>query len=237
MSEVTEIPVLDHGLVKLIQSFGSDEMVCRAARVSLDGGVREGDASPGRDRKLIEFLASREHTTPFEHCGATLYVRAPIFVLRQWLRHRTHSYNELSGRYSTIFDRYYVPSAERLLTEQSRDNRQGSGRVAGPEAAEEARAAIGRHCEHALSEYKRLLELGGSREVSRTVLPLSIYSEMYDTCNLWNWTRFLRLRLAQDAQYEIRMYAKAIHRILTGLFPASMAAFAGSLGIEGAHAG
>ena len=232
MKEGELIPVLDHGAVKLIQHYGTDEMVCRAARVSIDGGVREGEPSAKRDRILIEYLAEYLHTTPFEHCGATIYVRAPIFVLRQWHRHRTHSYNELSGRYSTIYDRFYAPTVERLLTEQSQDSRQGKGRVESKEAAEQAREEVCHHCEGALARYRRLLEMGVSRELARTVLPLSIYSEMYDTCNLWNWTRFLRLRLAPDAQYEIRTYAEAIRRILEAIFPLSMAAFGKKEGWE-----
>ncbi len=224
--EENGINVLDHGLVKLIQYYGSDDMVCAAARVSVDGGVREGKPSKERDKLLINFLAQKLHTSPFEHCGATIYVKAPIFVLRQWHRHRTHSYNELSGRYSTTFKDYYVPTIERLMTEQTKDSRQGSGKVETEEQAREAIEKIRRHSENALGEYRLLLELGVTREIARIVLPLNTYSEMYDTCNLWNWTRFLKLRLAQDAQYEIRQYAKAILKILSGIFPLSMAAWA-----------
>ena len=230
MSEA--IPVLDHGLVKLVQHYGSDDMVCRAARVSIDGGVREGEPSKKRDRVLIDYLARELHTTPFEHCGATIYVKAPIFVLRQWHRHRTHSFNELSGRYSTIYERYYVPSTARMLTEQCKDSRQGQGKVEGPEAAGRARQMIIEHSEAALARYREMLEMGVSRELARTVLPLNVYSEMYDSCNLWNWTRFLKLRLAGDAQYEIRAYARAVYQVLWPLFPASLGAFARPEGWE-----
>ncbi len=226
------VPVLDHGAVKLIQYFGDDAMICRAARVSVDGGVREGTPSAERDRVLIRYLAKQHHTSPFEHCGATFYVKAPIFVFRQWHRHRTQSYNELSGRYSTTFREFYLPTVERMITEQSRDNRQGQGRVESPEAAGRAREAIRAHCEKALAEYRSLLEMGVSRELARTVLPLNVYSEMYATANLWNWTRFLKLRLAPDAQYEIRAYAKAILGILKEVFPTGIGAFAESEGWE-----
>ena len=230
MNEGNALPVLDHGVVKLIQHYGDDAMVCRAARVSVDGGVREGEASVERDRALVRFLAEHLHTTPFEHSGATFYIKAPLFVFRQWHRHRTHSYNELSGRYSTTFNEFYIPPAERLLAEESQDNRQGEGRVEGPEQAEEARAVIQGHCEAALARYHQLLELGVSRELARTVLPVNTYSEMYDTANLWNWTRFLKLRLAPDAQKEIRLYARAIYTELLRVFPTSMMAFAGPEG-------
>ncbi len=220
------VSVLDHGALKLIQYYGDDSMICRAARVSVDGGVREGKPSKERDRVLIRYLAEQHHTSPFEHCGATFYVKAPIFVFRQWHRHRTQSYNELSGRYSTTFREFYLPSVERLITEQSRDSRQGQGRVEGPEEARRAREKIRAHCEKALEEYRSLLEMGVSRELARTVLPLNVYSEMYATANLWNWTRFLKLRLAPDAQYEIRAYAKAILAALKEIFPTGMGAFA-----------
>jgi len=224
------VPVLDHGAVKLIQSYGDDAMICRAARVSVDGGVREGAPSEKRNRVLIRYLAQEHHTSPFEHCGATFYVKAPIFVFRQWHRHRTQSYNELSGRYSTTFREFYLPTVERLITEQSQDSRQGQGRVESPEAAREAREKIRLHCEKALGEYRSLLEMGVSRELARGVLPVNVYSEMYATANLWNWTRFLKLRLARDAQYEIRAYAKAILGILKELFPVGIGAFAESEG-------
>jgi len=230
MNEGKALSVLDHGIVKLIQHYGDDAMVCRAARVSVDGGVREGESSEKRDRALVKFLAEHLHTTPFEHSGATFYIKAPLFVFRQWHRHRTHSYNELSGRYSTTFNQFYLPPVERLLAEESQDNRQGEGRVETPAQAEEAREVIQGHCEEALARYHRLLELGVSRELARSVLPVNTYSEMYDTANLWNWTRFLKLRLAPDAQKEIRLYAGAIYRELLRVFPNSMLAFAGPEG-------
>ena len=220
-----KIKILDHGYLALVDYMGSDETIVNAARVSIEGGVRHGKKTTSRDTKLIEKMAKSGHTSPFEHCSITFACKAPIFVFRQWHRHRTQSFNEVSGRYSSnIFKDYYVPTIERLMTEQS-DDRQGEGKIDNKNYAMMVAEHIKTNSEECLSIYKALIEGGTSKELARLVMPVNIYSEMYASANLLNWSRFLNLRLEEHAQYEIRVYAMAIYKQLEKLFPESIKAF------------
>ncbi|HJV21205.1 MAG TPA: FAD-dependent thymidylate synthase [Holophagaceae bacterium] len=217
---VTEIPVLDKGFVKLIDHMGSDLSVVNAARVSF--GKRK-DAFDEGDAKLIRYLAKHEHTSPFRHTALTLHVKAPIFVFRQWMKHRIGSeFNEISGRY-VVFpdDEFYVPE---VFRQQSKDNKQGSfGEIAedvrGPAAETFLQA-----CKDSVKQYKALLEMGVCKEQARCVLPVGLYSEVYWTVSLQAAAHFIRLRTEGHAQWEIQQYAHAVAKVVEQVYPVSLKA-------------
>lgn len=209
--------VLDHGIVRLVDHMGSDLSISRSARVSYDAEGRP------EDTKLINYLLMNGHSTPFESCTVTFDVKAPIFVFRQWHRHRTQSYNELSARYRELPEEFYVPD-ESQITTQSTDNKQMRTDTPHPRA-KFIRFDIEESNRRAFEYYHSLIEEGCPRELARSVLPVGTYSHMFTTANLFNWMRFLKERLHPHAQYEIRVYAEAICAILSGLYPVAMAAF------------
>lgn len=211
---------LDHGFVKLIDSMGSDLSVVRAARVSYDAAWRTGD-DQGSDRRLIQYLWRNKHSTPFEAVTFTFEVKAPIFVLRQWHRHRTWSFNELSARYRELPEEYYVPSPN-AIGEQSKGNKQM--RVLDGKENREGAAIIGQACAQAFTEYHRLLKIGVPRELARTVLPLATYSQMFATVDLLNLMKFISLRDHDHAQPEIRVYAQAMKELAGKIVPECIAA-------------
>jgi thymidylate synthase (FAD) len=224
---VKSIPLLDHGYVRLVDHMGDDLAVVRAARTSFDAAWRAGE-DEGSDTKLIRYLMRNGHSTPFEHVTMTFEVKAPIFVFRQWHRHRTQSYSELSARYRELPAEYYAPDPA-VVGRQSTSNKQA--RVVEPVSAERitklhtdwlcAEAAIDRCFE----VYRYLLSAGWPRELARSVLPLATYSHMFVTANLLNWFRFLTLRHAPDAQWEIRQYAEAIVELIRPIAPVCVAAW------------
>lgn len=183
---------------------------------------------PG-DEKLLRFLWENEHRTPFEMAGLTIEVQAPIFVFREWHRHRTQSYNEMSSRYTEMPELFYVPSNERMAAaRQSASNKQGS--TYWPDGMPldkvcEFQGEIGAASQLAFLTYRKLLSQGVAREVARLVLPVNTYSRMRASVNLRNWLSFLTLRMASAAQYEIRVYANAVHKILSEQFPRTLALF------------
>jgi len=213
------IEVLDHGYVRLVEQAGSDLSIVRAARVSYNAEPR----NDGSDNKLIHYLLKNKHTSPFEAVTFTFEIKAPIFVFRQWHRHRTWSYNEVSARYSELPAEFYVPACEQITT-QSKDNKQMRTAEQHP-AAEEIQEFIRDKCKECFGEYHRLLGLGCPRELARSVLPVATYSHMFATVNLHNLFHFLQLRLHSHAQYEIRVYAEAILKIIQPVVPVSVAAF------------
>ena len=215
-----EIKVLDKGFVRLIDHMGSDLSVVNAARVSF-GKVKtafeEGDA------KLVDYLAEHEHTSPFRHTALTLHVKAPIFVFRQWMKHRIGSeFNEISGRYVEFpEDEFFVPE---LFRRQAKVNKQGSeGTI---ESADHARALASylESCRSAVAHYKELLSLGVCREQARCVLPLGLYSEVYWTVSLQAVAHFIRLRADSHAQWEIQQYAAAVRAVVEPLYPVGLKA-------------
>lgn len=225
---MTKIDVLDYGYVRLVDVMGNDQSVVRAARVSYDAEPRED----GSDDKLIHYLMRNRHTSPFEAVTLTFEIKAPIFVFRQWHRHRTWSYNEVSARYTALPEEYYVPHPTQI-GEQAKHNKQM--RTATGEVTDDSiRAAehIESVCQQAHDHYKALLEQGVPRELARGVLPLNTYSRMFATVNLHNLFHFLRLRLHEHAQYEIRVYADAMLQLIEILVPVSVAAFKESIGYE-----
>lgn len=221
-----KIDVLDHGFVRLVDHMGSDLSIVRAARVSYDAAWRAGEDS-GSDRKLIKYLWQNQHTTPFEAATLTFEVKAPIFVLRQWHRHRTQSYNELSARYKELPPEFYVPNPH-VIGMQSLKNKQGRDlKLSDEEVANRIHeVAIYRNeCQRNYDTYLYLLEHGWPRELARAVLPVAMYSHMFTTMNLLNFMKFLHLRCDPHAQYEIRQYADAMRALVLPLFPTCMTVF------------
>jgi thymidylate synthase (FAD) len=201
---------------------GDDLSVLRAARVSYDADWRTGEDA-GKDEKLIHYLMKNLHTSPYESVVFTFEVKAPIFVFRQWHRHRTWSYNEMSARYTELPEEFYVPEPCQITT-QSKSNKQMRTDEQHPHALRIA-GCIGVTCEAAFATYKKMMDQGCPRELARGVLPLNTYSRMFATVNLHNLFHFLKLRLHEHAQYEIRVYAEAMLQLIEEYVPVSVSAF------------
>lgn len=253
--------VLDHGSVELIETWGSDESIIEAARMSTNkgflgwGGAEcpecyesgrlstkdllfntfedmnkatevckcKGSGKTTGDEKLLRYLYEHKHSTPFEMAGMVIEVQAPIFVFREWHRHRTQSYNEMSARYTPLPDVNYIPSVERLMINANGSNKQagtvkGSAvlSIDGAEAFREDLASIYQKVENI---YQIALASGVPKELARVHLPVGRYSRMRASTNLRNWLQFLTLRKADDAQFEIRQYANAVSDIIRKKFP------------------
>lgn len=218
------LDVLDRGFVRLIDHMGTDLTVVNAARVSF--GKRK-EAFDAKDADLVRYLAEHEHTAPFRHCYLTFHVKAPIFVFRQWMKHRIASdFNEISGRYVEFpEDEFYVPEAFRR---QAKVNKQGSeGALEGAEAAQALETFL-EACRASVVRYKELIALGVCREQARCLLPLGLYSEVYWTASLQAVAHFLHLREDSHAQWEIRQYAHAVRALTEPLFPEALKALAGA---------
>lgn len=227
------ISVLDYGLVRLVDSLGDDMSIVRAARVSYDAEPR-GD---GSDERLINYLMKNRHTSPFEAVSFTFEIKAPIFVFRQWHRHRTWSYNEVSARYAQLPEEFYVPHPTQI-GQQSGHNKQM--RIDTGESTDETIRMAERIevvCRAAHDHYKILLDQGCPRELARGVLPLNTYSRMFASVDLHNLFHFLRLRLHEHAQYEIRVYAEAMLQLISPEVPQAVAAFKEAIGYETDEAG
>lgn len=239
------INVLDHGFARLVSYmqpaerkldvFGDeydfeadyadgwtgDLEVVRNARVSYDADWRTGDDE--KDAKLVNYLTKNRHTSPFEAMVFTFEIKAPIFVIRQWHRHRTWSYNEVSARYAELPEEFYVPAVEQITT-QSASNKQM--RTTEQHAlADHYSFAMRQHCREAFEIYKAMLDDGVPRELARGVLPLNTYTRMFATVDLHNLFHFLSLRLHEHAQYEIRVYAEALLQLIEPICPVAVAAF------------
>jgi thymidylate synthase (FAD) len=268
---MTRIAVLDHGYIETVESWGSDERIIEAARMSTDKGFQgwgpiETDCtcphieyhlmenpngpgcvedlsrpypcdrckgtkkiqSPG-DEKLLAYLWNNKHATPFEMAGLIIEVQAPIFVFREWHRHRTQSYNELSARYTPMPDINYVPTIERLMINAGGTNKQaGTVKDAAALTEEQARKFQGRlETVYAETEgdYREALEAGIPKELARLVIPVGRYSRMRASANLRNWLAFLTLRNHHAAQWEIRRYAASLASLLEEKFPRTMELF------------
>jgi len=214
-----EFPVLDHGFVRLVDYMGSDARIVQAARVSYGPGTK----TLRDDTKLINYLMKHGHTSPFEQVVLTFHVKLPIFVARQWARHRTARTNEISARYSVLPGDFYLPESFRL---QSSDDKQGSLDESLP--ASESQGILRQMAEDQRTLYQRYLELiekGVAREVARINLPLSIYTEIYWQIDLHNLFNFLRQRLDRHAQLEMRRYAETIAEIVKKVAPIAWDAF------------
>jgi thymidylate synthase (FAD) len=225
-------PVLDHGFVRVIDYMGADSAVVQAARVSYGRGTK----ATREDRGLIRYLMRHWHTTPFEMCEIKLHVKLPIFVARQWIRHRTANVNEYSARYSILDKEFYLPAPEQL-TVQSSTNRQGRGSALDAPESEEVLRVLREDSERNFRHYQWLLNeddnaapldperRGLTRELARIGLSLNTYTQWYWKTDLHNLLHFLRLRADLHAQYEIRAYAKQILEILKLWVPFTFEAF------------
>lgn len=257
MAHAQEFKLLDHGYLRFIESYGSDESIIEAARMSTNKGFlgwgprcsecgvghNEGDCykvalSPTQevtrkhgDEKLLKYLYDNKHATPFEMAGLIIEVQAPIFVFREWHRHRTQSYNEMSARYTPLPDLNYIPSIERLMMNSSGTNKQ-AGTVAGAKtlslaAAQTFRSQLQGMYDQAQELYEFALDEGVPKELARVHLPVGRYSKMRANANLRNWLAFLTLRMAPGAQWEIREYANAVGEIIKSLYPRTWELFIG----------
>jgi thymidylate synthase (FAD) len=222
-------PVLDHGFVRVIDYMGDDSAIVQAARVSYGRGTKRVQEDVG----LIRYLMRHRHTTPFEMCEIKFHVKLPIFVARQWIRHRTASVNEYSARYSILDKEFYIPSPDHLAA-QSVTNRQGRGTVLQGEEAAEVLSVLREDAERCYAHYAQMLNEGEdadpnrrglARELARMNLTLNTYTQWYWKTNLHNLFHFLSLRADPHAQYEIRVYADVMMGMTEAWVPAAAAAF------------
>ena len=223
------IPVLDHGFIRVIDYMGDDTSIVQAARVSYGKGTKHVSA----DKGLINYLMRHRHSTPFEMCEIKYHVKLPIFVARQWIRHRTASVNEYSARYSVLDKEYYIPNAENLAS-QSNSNKQGRGIVLEGDNAKKVLDLLIEDSEKLYNDYEKLLdgfsdknsdETGLSRELARMNLSLNYYTQWYWKIDLHNLLHFLSLRSDSHAQYEIRAYADAMLETVKQWVPLTFEAF------------
>ncbi len=212
-----EYRLLDHGLLRLVDFMGGDLAVVQGARVSYG----QGSKGPEKDRKLIHFLLKNNHETPFEMAVFKFHCRTPIFVARQWFRHRWSSFNEISGRYTELKYEFYIPDRVRRQQAKNYEFEESF------DDAENARLrdSLSAHFEASYRFYEDLLARGVAKEEARIVLPVSLYTEFYWTVNARALMNFLRLRAEEHAQYEIRVYAKAALEIFRAKMPWSCEAF------------
>ncbi len=217
-------PVLDHGFIRVIDYMGDDAAIVQAARVSYGAGTKHVQ----NDEGLIRYLMRHWHSTPFEMCEVKLHVKLPVFVARQWIRHRTANVNEYSARYSILDREFYIPAPEHLAA-QSTVNNQGRGEVLTGEESARVLDLLKSDANRAYDHYEAMLSQDGqqglARELARMNLPANIYTQWYWKVDLHNLFHFLRLRADPHAQYEIRVYAEAIAACVKDWIPLAYAAF------------
>ena len=226
------IPILDHGFIRVVDYMGDDTSIVQAARVSYGKGTRKVSTDSG----LIKYLMRHWHSTPFEMCEIKYHVKLPIFIARQWIRHRTANVNEYSARYSILDKEFYLPETENLAA-QSQNNRQGRGDVLQGEQAKKVLNLLKNDAEQTYNNYEMMLnerydgsvidekEVGLARELARMNLTLNTYTQWYWKTDLLNLMNFLRLRADHHAQYEIRAYAEAMLDTLKKWVPITYEAF------------
>jgi len=215
------IPCLDRGFVMLRDYMGSDAAIVQAARVSYGAGTKK----VSEDKALIGYLMRHRHTTPFEMVELKFLVKLPIFVARQWIRHRTANVNEQSARYSIMDDEFYVPAEEHVRYQSPTDRQGSSDEEVPPELRQHVIEVLRAGAERAYGEYEDMVEQNVARELARIHLPISLYTQWYWKIDLHNLLHFLELRMSEHAQYEIRVYAKAMAEIVKGVVPWTWEAF------------
>jgi len=227
-----EIPLLDHGFIRVIDYMGADSAIVQAARVSYGKGTRR----VSEDKALISYLMRHRHTTPFEMCEIKYHIKLPIFVARQWIRHRTANVNEYSGRYSILDKEFYLPNLEHLAS-QATNNRQGRGNTLKGDEAARVMQLLREDANQAYAHYEEMLNEdsegkkhssardGLARELARMNLTLNYYTQWYWKTDLHNLLRFLSLRADSHAQYEIRVYAESMLNTLKRWVPITYDAF------------
>lgn len=221
MNQIFE--VLDHGFVRLVDHMGDDLSVVRAARVSYDADWRTGENEES-DAKLIRYLWKNKHTTPFESVVFQFEAKAPIFVVRQWVRHRMATWNELSARYRELPEEFYLPDSK-IVGSQSVKNKQGRVMDETDRTADIERMRT--HNQTAFTLYRDLLGAGWPRELARTVLPLSTYTHFFWKVDLLNLFKFITLRSDPHAQFEIQAYSNALFELIKPIVPVCVEAFSG----------
>ena len=224
IGEGDRIELLDHGFVRLDASMADDLSVANAARVSF---ARRKEELDDADRGLIRFLMRDRHGTPFEHNSFRFHIRCPIFVAREWMRHRIGSFNEFSLRYAKATDDFYVPALEDVRTQVGKPGAYSFEPV-DPELAETTREELRAVYEQAYATYERLVEQGVARELARSVLPVGAYTEFYWTVNARSLMNFLSLRNSETAQREIRRYADAVEQLFAERMAVTYEAFVAS---------
>ncbi|USO00827.1 MAG: FAD-dependent thymidylate synthase [Alphaproteobacteria bacterium] len=215
-----EIPVLNKGFVRIIDYMGDDAAIVQAARISYGKGTK----TPSNDQSLINYLLRNEHTSVFEMCEIKLHIKAPIFVARQWLRHRTANVNEYSARYSEMDNDFYVPDLKHI-TGQDSNNKQARGKELDHDVVLQAYNTIDTMNKESFAAYTQLIENGIAREIARGVLTTNLYTQFYWKIDLNNLLRFLKLRTSSHAQFEIREYALKIENILKSWVPFTYRAY------------
>lgn len=216
-----EFSVLNSGFIRVIDYMGNDSSIVQAARVSYGQGTK----TINQDEGLIRYLMRHSHTTPFEMCEIKLHIKAPIFVARQWLRHRTASVNEISARYSILSDEFFIPELHNIA-KQSINNKQGRSEEFEKNIAEDIQDKINKNCNNTFELYNEFINKENlAREISRTILPVGTYTEFYWKIDLHNLMHFLKLRVDPHAQKEIRIYAEIILEILQKWVPITYQAF------------
>jgi thymidylate synthase (FAD) len=225
-----EYRLLDHGFVRVVDYMGGDDSIVQSARVSYGKGTKK----TSQDKGLIRYLMRHRHTTPFEMCEIKFHIKLPIFIARQWIRHRMASVNEYSARYSILDKEFYVPEQ---VAEQSKSNNQGRGAIIDPEEGDDYLDVIKDFSQSAYNKYTYLMNVneignaideertGLARELARMVLPTNYYTQWYWKIDLHNLLHFLSLRLDSHAQYEIRLYAEKISEIVRLWVPCAYEAF------------
>lgn len=206
----------------VVDSMGTDLTVVNAARVSFN---QKSEEMTDKDKGLINFLMKNRHTSPFEHCQISFLVTAPIFVAREWHRHRTQSYNEVSGRYTELQPRFYVPRHDRPLVQVGKPGAYSFVQAEDPTVYLDLIADMRKANQVAWDTYQRSMANGVAKEVARMVLPVNIYTGYYATANLLNWCKFIGLRSDPQALYEIRMISNMVRDKLTEMYPITMEAW------------
>lgn len=216
-----EFKVLNHGFVRLVDYMGGDESIVQAARVSYGKGTK----SVSEDRTLIRYLMRHQHTTPFEMVEFKFHIKLPIFVARQWIRHRTANVNEYSGRYSIMPEEFYIPE-ESVIKYQSQSNKQGRDtEEVPPEIRKRVLEILIEEQKSSFNGYQEMINYNIARELARINLPLSLYTQWYWKIDLHNLFHFLKLRMDKKAQYEIRVYAEKMAEIVKAVVPMAYEAF------------
>lgn len=216
-----EIKVLDHGFIRLVDYMGGDSRIVQSARVSYGKGTK----SVREDEALIDYLMRHQHTSPFEQVVLTFHCKMPIFVARQWIRHRAARVNEISGRYSVMEDEFYLPE-ETAIQYQNKDNRQGRDPQEVPaHLRQKVLDILTKGQQVAYDDYQKMLADDIARELARINLPLSLYTQWYWQIDLHNLFHFLELRMDEHAQWEIRQYANVIADITRAVAPLAFRAF------------
>lgn len=222
MTATATIGVLDHGFIRLVDYMGNDLSIVRAARVSYAADWRAGEEE-GKDEKLLKYLIDNHHTSPFESVTFTFEIKCPIFIARQWHRHRTWSYNEISARYSELPEEFYVPRPEHIgsQSQKNKQQRQLALELSGTERqhAVDVTDSMRRHNAEAFKLYKEFIEEGVPRELARSVLPVATYTRFFGTVSLHNLLHFIDLRLHSHAQWEAQQYAKALADLIKLVVP------------------